>query len=323
MYTKGSENKMNELTNFEQDLKMAYLNYENEDLEHTLKGLDRILNILLKNDTQSDPFWKEEASNVFKAVMLNNFYNKKEITINDLDSLLANQDEIKNNIAEFGNNFKNNELINFSNVINVPDNTLKSIIEIIKVNIDNIKDDKSKIDCFCGHSFSVDWSKIPETEKIVYLKCPNCGSELKRGNPNYVEKEDYPTLSDGTFVDTNNSNELEKYMVNGNDNEKIKTAKMESFNWIKECNDYDIEKVEYSYFNAGYHDEDGSSNTIEKQNNYEYDDLASIFFYCNKNNESFKLKPTFRKININNVEYIIPQIEIYHFVPNKIGLNTL
>lgn len=309
---KGSGYNMNELTNFEQGLKISYLNYENEDLNETLKELDRMLNILFKNDTQSDIFWKQEASNVFKAVILNNFYNKKEMTINDLGSLLSNQDEMKKNITEFGNNFKDNEFIN---TINIPDNTLKSVIDIlqenknklesdivnnfekkdngmIEITRDNYKNydwnenikyeyrglefecdheydagaymiwlnlpnglnykysdndngdvpykhqfdagymfgdngpyfsstvveimdyidkyyeyfkspDKDKaseekstnntmedIKCIvCGNIIKMDWSKIPNTEKIVYLKCSNCGAELKRGNPNYIEKE--------------------------------------------------------------------------------------------------------------------------------------
>lgn len=310
---KGSENIMSELTNFEQDLKIAYLNYENEDLNETLKGLDRMLNILFKNDTQSDPFWKQEASNVFKAVILNNFYNKKEMTINDLDSLLANQDEMKKNITEFGNNFKDKELISFINTSNIPDNTLKSVMDILQENKNKLegdivnnfeKNDNGRIEitrenykncnwdegikyeyrgfrfecdhewdagtymvwlslpeklpnglkykfsnndgdvpykhqfdagymndrpyyssaieemmdyidkyyeffnakeettegnkinntiedikCFaCGNVIKMDWSKIPNTEKIIYLKCQNCGTELKRGNPNYIEK---------------------------------------------------------------------------------------------------------------------------------------
>ena len=71
---KGAENKMNELTSFEQDLKVAYLNYENGDLSETLKVLDRMIKFLFKNDTQNDPFWNQETSNIFKAVILNNFY---------------------------------------------------------------------------------------------------------------------------------------------------------------------------------------------------------------------------------------------------------
>lgn len=46
-----------------------------------------------------------------------------------------------------------------------------------------------KIDCFCGKSFDFDWSKIPDTEKIIYMRCPNCDSELKRGNPYYINSD--------------------------------------------------------------------------------------------------------------------------------------
>jgi len=43
------------------------------------------------------------------------------------------------------------------------------------------------IDCpACNNSFELKWN-VPATEKTFYCKCPNCGMELKRGNPNYKE----------------------------------------------------------------------------------------------------------------------------------------
>lgn len=167
---------MSKLEELERDLKVAYLNYENDDLNETLKYLDRMINNILKNDESlnNDPFWKNLSIDIFKAVILNNFYNKKEMTGNDLDSLLANEEEMEKNIKEFCNNFKGNSSIDFiSHIENITDKPLKSVIEIImvnigKMNIANIKspEDKNtikeeskvqKIDCFCGKSFEFDW----------------------------------------------------------------------------------------------------------------------------------------------------------------------
>ena len=70
---------MNTKELFERDLKVAYLNYENDDLQETLKYLDRMLNAVLKDDKslENDPFWSIFSCAVFKAVVLNCFYNKK------------------------------------------------------------------------------------------------------------------------------------------------------------------------------------------------------------------------------------------------------
>lgn len=260
---KGAENKMNELTSFEQDLKVAYLNYENGDLSETLKVLDRMIKFLFKNDTQNDPFWNQETSNIFKAVILNNFYNKKELKINDLNLLLADQDEMKRNIIEFGNNFKDNELIEFISVSNISDNTLKDVIEIIMKNIGkmnimntnmgkNIEKDKSKIDCFCGHSFNFDWSKIPNTEKIAYLKCPNCGAELKRLNPNYHDiHADYEKEEILEHVNTiyNNGKQIINKLHN-DDNEVINKLRMSYNNIFEDWNLLKSKKVDLKDFFA-------------------------------------------------------------------------
>ncbi len=42
--------------------------------------------------------------------------------------------------------------------------------------------------CFICHSrFAIDTRKIPSNQKTFYYKCPNCGAELKIGNPNYSD----------------------------------------------------------------------------------------------------------------------------------------
>ena len=56
------------------------------------------------------------------------------------------------------------------------------------LNYDN--NDLKTIKCFCGNEIQVDWSKVPNTEKTIYLKCAKCGSTLKRGNPFVLENPD-------------------------------------------------------------------------------------------------------------------------------------
>ncbi len=320
------------LEDFERELTVAYLNYENDDLKETLKYLDRMMEAILKEDKslENDIFWKTLTCDIFKAIVLNNFYNKRELTVNDLDSLLENEEVVNKNIKEFCNNFKNNDLINFiSRIEYITEKPLKSAIQILKENIErltNIEENNNTpntIKCFCGNEIQIDWSKISNNEKIIYLKCPKCDSELKRGNPNYKQQEDYKILSYGTFVNLNNKINLSEYIINDDEKEKIKNAKVKAFEWIKNNQNYKIVNAEYSYYNAGYHDENGSSNTINAQTEFKYDDLADIFFICKQENNNFKLKPTFKKLKIDNIDYVIPEIEIYNYSPEKIGLNNL
>lgn len=201
---------MDKIEEIERDLKVAYMNYENDDLKETIKYLDRILKAILSDDKtlENDPFWKILTCEVFKAVVLNNFYNKKELTLNDLDFLLSRREEIKKNVNEFCNNFKNEELINFiSHIKDISDKPLKDVIKILminigKLNIANVKFEMSntlenttenkkmqKIECFCGKSFEFNWSQVPNTQKTIYMRCPYCNSEIKRGNPYYLDPE--------------------------------------------------------------------------------------------------------------------------------------
>lgn len=257
---------MSKLEELERDLKVAYLNYENDDLNETLKYLDRMINNILKNDESlnNDPFWKNISIDIFKAVILNNFYNKKEMTGNDLDSLLANEEEMEKNIKEFCNNFKGNSSIDFiSHIENITDKPLKSVIEIImvnigKMNIANIKspEDKNtikeeskvqKIDCFCGKSFEFDWSKIPNTEKFIYVRCPYCDSERKLKNMFYNSE---PTKD----TDNENSASIDKMplitqddVIEVIDNQKLITTIYDIKNNIENI----LSKENISYFKDG------------------------------------------------------------------------
>lgn len=62
----------------------------------------------------------------------------------------------------------------------------KTLVEKVKSKAPNIESVQS-IDCFCGQKIQVDWSKIPQTEKVIYITCSQCNSERKIGNPFYKE----------------------------------------------------------------------------------------------------------------------------------------
>lgn len=55
----------------------------------------------------------------------------------------------------------------------------------VEENNEQINNKPIEVNCpACNTNFELRWN-IPATEKIFYCKCPNCGMEIKRGNPNY------------------------------------------------------------------------------------------------------------------------------------------
>lgn len=204
---------MNKIEEFERNLKVAYLNYENNDLKETLKYLDRMLETILKGDKslENDTFWKTLTCDVFKAIVLNNFYNKIELTGSDLDSLLGNEEELKKNIKEFCHNFRNNELINFiSHIENITDNPLKDVIKILMSNINII----TSIQGPGGHNLSggtvsqltdKDIYTFEQHPWVAYLEIDeNTGdSFLKDDAPEEIRRQynDYLNNKPGQFSD--------------------------------------------------------------------------------------------------------------------------
>ncbi len=171
---------------------------------------------------------------------------------------------------------------------------------------DSNKDITNEIDDDAPYKVElINWKLSDESEKYLEF---NIQKKVKK----------YEDSSYGTFVNIS-SDEIKKYVIS-EDITKIKLAKLEAFNWIKNCKNFEITKIEYTYSIPGYHDERGTSNTVEKTINDEYDDLASIFFSCKKDNEMFTLKPTFKNMVVDDIMYAIPEIEIYHYSPEKIGL---
>lgn len=50
------------------------------------------------------------------------------------------------------------------------------------------KSNSINIECFaCHENFQIDPNVVPSDQKTFYWRCPKCGAEIKRGNPNYKE----------------------------------------------------------------------------------------------------------------------------------------
>lgn len=87
--------------------------------------------------------------------------------------------------AEFINNCKDAHIDSV--------NQLTGYVDGEKVNITIKFDNENKmtnakidINCIsCGKSFTFDFAKVSNTEKTIYIRCPHCNTELKRGNINY------------------------------------------------------------------------------------------------------------------------------------------
>lgn len=174
---------MNKIEEFEKNLKAAYLNYENGDLKEALKYLDEILETLLKEDKSLEnyPILKILSYDVFKAIVLNNFYNKVELTRNSLDSLLENQEELKKNIKEFCNNFRNNELINFIDhfeCININEKLLKYVIKILMSNIEKMNVPDINVETNNDNNINL-MDVVKYAQKLFRLKYKYC--VIKKG----------------------------------------------------------------------------------------------------------------------------------------------
>lgn len=321
------------LEDLERDILGAYLNYENNDLKTAVKQLDMSANSLLKDDKTLDPVWTDISKNVYISVILSNFSKGNEFSLKDLQSMLNNQALVYNNIIEFCNKFENTEEITFATRLKkISKNPLKSAIQILKENIErltNIKENNNPpntIKCFCGNELQVDWSKFPNTEKIVYLKCPNCNSELKRGNPLYNTEKQITKKSKGTFVNIKDLEQLKIYHNDVLDKNQI-IPKQLATNWILKKNFYNFEitseKIIKEYGNN--HDEDFYDE--EKIITEDFYDInaprISIRFFCKKKDKDFVLIPYSDVININDIYYSIPAIEVYGIDIEEIGLNSL
>lgn len=329
------------LEDLERDILGAYLNYENNDLKTTVKQLDMSANSLLKDDKTLDPVWTNISKNVYIAVILNNFSKGIEFSLKDLENMLNNQNIVYSNIIEFCNKFENSEEISFATSLKkISENPLKSAIQILKENIErltNIKENNNNpntIKCFCGNEIQVDWSKIPNTEKIIYLKCPKCDSELKRGNPFYVDKVTSTNLEvvKGMFINIEDIESLKVYSytytnIYGADPNRyapidnVIIPEAVAADWIINNTAFEILSEKVTIMHGNNHDEEHYIEKLEYKTNFKYSlSFSTVRFICKKDNKEFTLVPSNEWITINNESYNIPVIEIYNYNPELLGL---
>jgi len=122
------------------ELKIALINYEDGNVLEAIRLLNKIIDKCLKNDNLfcRDPFWKILAKQVFCAVVLNEFYNKREINNNDLLVMFSDFESIKLKVKEFCLNFGGVNSINFIPYLRgSSDKMIESAISIINDNIIN------------------------------------------------------------------------------------------------------------------------------------------------------------------------------------------
>lgn len=194
---------MSKIEELERDLKEAYLNYENNDLSETLKYLDKMMKEVLKNDVtlNYDPFWKDISMDIFKAVVLNNFYNKIELSVNDVVNLFGNIEEIKKNIQEFCNIFKDNNSINFiCNIKNFTGKPLESVNEIIVDNIGKLNQLKMNNEdngiCTIEQFPWIEYLEIDEDTFERKLK-DDTPEEIRKKYNEFISKIDKESLHNG------------------------------------------------------------------------------------------------------------------------------
>ena len=104
---------MNRIDECQEVLDTAYLTYCNNRLDDTLICLDKLLEVVLQDDSLKDqPFWKILSGDILKAIVLNSYYNGLQLRITDVETTVSNPEYVMNILSEFCNNFKDNELAN-------------------------------------------------------------------------------------------------------------------------------------------------------------------------------------------------------------------
>lgn len=128
---------MNRTEKCQENLKSAYINYCDDNLTDALIYLDGVVETILHDDSlNNDPFWKTISSDILKAIILNNFYNQKEVSIDDIELILSSPEEIIKNVEEFCYNFKDNESITFiSDIDNIKYKLASGVAKILNNNI--------------------------------------------------------------------------------------------------------------------------------------------------------------------------------------------
>lgn len=144
-----------------------------------------------------------------------------------------------------------------------------------------------KVHCpVCNTDFELKWN-VPDTEKTFYCKCPNCGMEIKKGNPNYKREE--------TITTNNNKEKIITYLINVlKQKEKIALSYYEKFNQYEDIvNEFAncISGEQFNYSDDGIVVEGYSAKSLKEKVGNKLSDLGvyNYLIYLRENpNEAKK-----------------------------------
>ncbi|HIR59866.1 MAG TPA: hypothetical protein IAB38_07525 [Candidatus Onthousia excrementipullorum] len=159
--------------------------------------------------------------------------------------------------------------------------------------------------------------------------------------PGKVIEKDKEKLSYGIYVDTNDLNSIKRFSLNyinkyGDDPNNFAIRKdiempnpeKEATDWIINNKNFEVLKEVVNIQHGDNHDEPFYTETIEYEKKFYYylpkfvlD--STINFICKKDNEEFILSPTSSIIEINNVSYEMPIIEVYDYNMEKLGIENI
>ena len=115
----------------------SYDNFRGGRIDASVVSLKKSCEIILSNDKslEKDVFWKLLSIDVFTCIALNNFYNNNGVTLSDIYEIIISKDEVKKNIEESNENFKNNNYV--KKIENITEKMLNSVIDVLSSNIFN------------------------------------------------------------------------------------------------------------------------------------------------------------------------------------------
>ena len=126
------------------ELKLAYVNYVDNNLRECIRLIDRYINLCFGDDLDLDKdlFLKKLSKDIFKAIILNEFYYLREVKGDEIINLFSDYEYVKDNIKSFCVNFGGYESVDFMVFLK------RCTVKMLESSIDIIND-KLKMQCKC------------------------------------------------------------------------------------------------------------------------------------------------------------------------------
>ncbi len=126
------------------ELKFAYVNFIDNNLRECIRLIDKYIDFCFGDDLDLDKdlFFKKLSKDVFKAVVLNEFYYLRKVENEMIINLFMDRENVKKSIKNFCVNFNGYQLLDFIVFLKrCTDKMLDSSVDIIV--------DKLKKQCKC------------------------------------------------------------------------------------------------------------------------------------------------------------------------------